>query len=146
METAVMTCVSFYFCVRSQMEHSSSCLSTALVCKSWWVCSCHLNIFCSCGIHKHQITACSGRQLSNGAHVLVLLCSRRACLTVSWSPTMASDTSAAAPVLTTVWRWSSWTTAPWSQTPHWSTWRAAIVWIVLSSMTASRSPVPASRD
>lgn len=145
-EAAVDISVSFYFCIRSQMGHSSSCLSTALVCKSWWVCVCHLHIFCSCSIHKLPITARSSRQLSNGAPVLVLLCCLRACLTVSWSPTMASDTSAAAPVLTTAWRWSSWTTAPWSQTPHWSTWRAAIVWIASSSTTASRSPAPASRD
>lgn len=122
----------FFFslcCIRSQMGRSYSSLSTALACKFWWVCCRHV------------------KKTLLGARVTERrLCRCRACLTVSWSPTTASDTSAAGPAPTTVWRWSSWTTAPWSRTPPWSTWRAATAWIASSSTTASRSPAPASRD
>jgi len=134
----------FTFCIRSQMEHSSSCRSTALICKSWWVCVC----VCVCVAATRVVFTSTTSPLLLVWWVMELLCwsSCRVCLTVSWSLMTASDTSAAVPVLTTAWRWSSWTTAPWSQTPHLSTWRAAIVWIALSSMTASRLPAPASRD
>lgn len=74
------------------------------------------------------------------------LCPCRACPTANWSLTMASGILAAAPVPMITWRWSSWTTVPWSQMLPWSTWRAAIVWIALSSTTASRLLAPASRD
>lgn len=121
-------------CIRSQMERSYSCPSTALVYKSWWVCARPLNTVSSC-----LMSTCSWL-------MELQLCPCRACLTASWSLMMASDILAAAPVPMITLRWSSWTTVPWSQMLPWSTWRAAIAWIALSSTTASRLLVPASRD
>lgn len=59
---------------------------------------------------------------------------------------MESDIWAAVCVVRSVCRSWSWTTAPWSQTSHWSTSRVASVWNALSSMTASRSPAQASNE
>lgn len=51
-ESSVNAC----FCIRSPMEHSYSCPSTALVCKSWWVCACLLSTFgsYSCSLDEHM--------------------------------------------------------------------------------------------
>lgn len=62
-ESSVNAC----FCVRSQMEHSYSCPSTALVYKSWWVCARALNTSgsCSCSFDEHM-------QLTNEAATVSL--------------------------------------------------------------------------